>query len=133
MGHLLGTGLLDAHEAERVVERLTGPELFSGFGIRTLSTAAVGYWPLSYHCGSVWSHDTGIAIRGLLADGFRTEAAAVARGLVRASESFGHSLPEVFSGEGSEEADRALPYPSSCRPQAWSAAAALVAAQALGR
>ncbi|WP_413249849.1 glycogen debranching N-terminal domain-containing protein [Sinomonas flava] len=133
MGHLLGTGLLDAHEAERVVERLTGPELFSGFGIRTLSTAAAGYWPLSYHCGSVWSHDTGIAIRGLLADGFRTEAAAVARGLVRASESFGHSLPEVFSGEGAEEADRALPYPSSCRPQAWSAAAALVAAQALGR
>jgi hypothetical protein len=133
MGHLLGTGLLDAREAELVVERLTGPELFSGFGIRTLTTAAAGYWPLSYHCGSVWSHDTGIAIRGMLADGYRTEAAAVARGLVRASESFGHSLPELFSGEGSEETDRALPYPSSCRPQAWSAAAALVAAQALGR
>ncbi|WP_077489382.1 glycogen debranching N-terminal domain-containing protein [Sinomonas mesophila] len=133
MGHLLGTGLLSEEEAETVVARLTGPELFSGFGIRTLATSAAGYWPLSYHCGSVWSHDTAIAVRGMLADGFRAEAAAVARGLVRASESFGHSLPELFSGEGSEETDHALPYPSACRPQAWSAAGAAVAAQALGR
>ncbi|GAB4100845.1 glycogen debranching N-terminal domain-containing protein [Sinomonas halotolerans] len=132
MGHLLGTGLLEPEESAAVVAHLTGPELFSGFGIRTLSTAAAGYWPLSYHCGSVWSHDTAIAVRGMLAEGFRAEAAAVARGLVRASESFGHSLPELFSGEGTEETDHALPYPSSCRPQAWSAAAAVVVAQALG-
>ncbi|WP_369046387.1 glycogen debranching N-terminal domain-containing protein [Sinomonas sp. P10A9] len=131
MGHLLGTGLLDADEARIVVDRLVGPELFSGFGIRTLTTAAAGYWPLSYHCGSVWSHDTAIAVRGMLADGFRSEASHVARALVRAAESFGGSLPELFSGIGSDESDRALAYPAACRPQAWSAASAVVVAQAL--
>lgn len=132
MGHLLGTGLLDAEEARLVVDRLLGDELFSGYGIRTLSTAAAGYWPLSYHCGSVWSHDTAIAVRGMLAEGFRAEGATVARGLVRAAESLGGSLPELFSGVGAGESERALAYPAACRPQAWSAASAVVVAQALG-
>ncbi|GAB3270923.1 glycogen debranching N-terminal domain-containing protein [Sinomonas notoginsengisoli] len=131
MGHLLGTGLLDADEARLVVDRLLGPELFSGFGIRTLSTEAAGYWPLSYHCGSVWAHDTAIAVRGMLAEGFRAEAASVARGLVRASESFGNGLPELFSGVGTGESELALAYPAACWPQAWSAASAVVLAQAL--
>ncbi|GHG42649.1 amylo-alpha-1,6-glucosidase [Sinomonas cellulolyticus] len=131
MGHLLGTGLLDAEEAQLVVDRLLEPELFSGYGIRTLTTAAAGYWPLSYHCGSVWAHDTAIAIRGMRAEGFNPEAAKVARGLLRASESFGGSLPELFSGVGTDSSDRALAYPAACHPQAWSAASAVVVAQAL--
>jgi glycogen debranching enzyme len=131
MGHLLGTGLLDADEARLVVDRLLGDELFSGYGIRTLSTAAAGYWPLSYHCGSVWSHDTAIAVRGMLAEGFRAEAATVARGLLRAAESLGGSLPERFSGVGTDESAQALAYPAACRPQAWSAASAAVVARAL--
>lgn len=131
MGHLLGTGILDADEARLVVDRLVGPELFSGYGIRTLTTAAAGYWPLSYHCGSVWAHDTAIAVRGMLAEGFRSEAATVARGLLRASESFGGSLPELFSGVGADSSEMALAYPAACHPQAWSAASAVVVAQAL--
>jgi hypothetical protein len=133
MGHLLGTGLLDSEESRLVVDRLLGDELFSGYGIRTLSTDAAGYWPLSYHCGSVWSHDTAIAVRGMLAEGFWEEAATVARALVRASDSFGGSLPELFSGVPASESDRALAYPAACRPQAWSAAAAAVVAQALSQ
>lgn len=131
MGHLLGTGLLDPAESRLVVDRLLGPELFSGYGIRTLSTAAAGYWPLSYHCGSVWAHDTAIAVRGMLAEGFRAEAATVARGLLRAAESFGGSLPELFSGVGADASGIALAYPAACHPQAWSAASAVVVARAL--
>jgi glycogen debranching enzyme len=68
----------------------------------------------------------------MLAEGFRAEAATVARGLVRAAESLGGSLPELFSGVGAAESAQALAYPAACRPQAWSAASAAVVARALG-
>ena len=80
IGHLLGTGLLDARGAALVARRLVSPELDSGFGLRTMSTDSAGYWPLSYHGGSVWTHDTAIAILGLARDGFAAEAAALVRG-----------------------------------------------------
>ncbi len=83
MGHLLGTGILDAAEARIVADRLVSPELFSGYGVHTISRRAAGFWPFSYHCGSVWSHDTAIAIRGLLADGFIAEGTDPRRRLAR--------------------------------------------------
>ena len=132
MGHLLGTGILDAAEARIVADRLLSPELFSGYGVHTISRRAAGFWPFSYHCGSVWSHDTAIAVRGLLAEGFSAEARILAEGLLDASGSFGHRLPELFAGVTSEESGRAVPYPASCHPQAWSSASAVVIAQALG-
>lgn len=132
MGHLLGTGILDAAEARLVADRLLSPELFSGFGLHTLSRRAAGFWPFSYHCGSVWSHDTAIAIRGLLGDGFTAEARVLAEGLLAASGAFGHRLPELFAGVTAAESGRAVPYPASCHPQAWSSASAVVLAQALG-
>ena len=132
MGHLLGTGILEADEARLVADRLLGPELFSGYGLHTLSRRAAGFWPFSYHCGSVWSHDTAIAIRGLLAEGFTAEARVLAEGLLAASGAFGHRLPELFSGVTAAESGRAVPYPASCHPQAWSSASAVVLAQALG-
>ncbi|MGV8970640.1 MAG: glycogen debranching N-terminal domain-containing protein, partial [Microbacteriaceae bacterium] len=64
IGHLLGTGILDAEEEKLIASRLVSSELSSGFGVRTLSSDAAGYWPLSYHGGSVWTHDTAIAIAG---------------------------------------------------------------------
>ncbi len=67
LGHLLGTGLLDEDETAAVVRRLAAADLDSGFGLRTMSARAAGYNPLSYHCGSVWPHDTAIAIAGLAA------------------------------------------------------------------
>ncbi|AXJ09840.1 glycogen debranching N-terminal domain-containing protein [Arthrobacter sp. PM3] len=132
MGHLLGTGILDPAEARIVADRLVSPELFSGYGVHTISRDAAGFWPFSYHCGSVWSHDTAIAIRGLLADGFIAEARTLADGLLAAAASFGHRLPEVFAGVRAEDSAVAVPYPASCHPQAWSSASAVVIAQAMG-
>ncbi|WP_434615184.1 glycogen debranching N-terminal domain-containing protein [Arthrobacter sp. A5] len=124
MGHLLGTGLLNAGESRAVAERLLAPDLFTGFGIRTLSNTNAGYWPLSYHCGSVWTHDTAIIVAGLRTDGHVDAARRVAGGLLDAAEAFNYRLPELFAGYSRRQAPVPVPYPMSCFPQAWAAAAA---------
>jgi glycogen debranching enzyme len=132
MGHLLGTGILDSDEKRAVVDRLMDPTMFSGYGIRTLSTTNGDYWPMRYHAGAVWPHDTAMIIDGMLADGFAEEARTVAEGLLAAAASFDWRLPELFAGVARNESTRAIPYPAACHPQAWSAAAAVVVALALG-
>lgn len=131
LGHLLGTGLLDAEQAALVAARLGSPELDSGYGLRTMSTDSAGYWPLSYHGGSVWAHDTAIAIRGLAREGHAVVASSLAEGLLRVAESTGFRMPELHSGDPASSTARPVPYPASCRPQAWSAAAAVVVLDAL--
>ncbi|MFB9451492.1 amylo-alpha-1,6-glucosidase [Dactylosporangium vinaceum] len=116
MGHLLGTGLLNAEESRVVAGHVAA--LASPFGVRTVAPGSGGYNPLSYHLGSVWPHDTAIALLGLARDGHRAEAAALVRALVAAGERFGFRLPELYGGD-----DAPTPYPAACRPQAWSAAA----------
>jgi glycogen debranching enzyme len=123
IGHLLGTGLLDAEEERLVARRVVAADLDSGLGLRTMSDRDGGYSPLSYHCGTVWPHDTAIVIAGLVRAGHADLAGGLAEGLLRASLAFDRRLPELWSGEG-----RAVPYPAACRPQAWSAAAAVVVA-----
>jgi len=125
IGHLLGTGILDAEQAEQVARRLVSRELSSGYGLRTMSTDSAGYWPLSYHGGSVWAHDTAIAITGLARDGFRAEAAQLSEGLLAAAAGFGYRMPELHSGDSASDTSAPIPYPAACRPQAWSAAAAV--------
>jgi hypothetical protein len=125
LGHLLGTGLLDAAQSALVAARLASPELDSGYGLRTMSSDSSGYWPLGYHAGSVWAHDTAIAVAGLRADGRVGAAASLSEGLVRAAVGFDYRMPELHSGD----ADQLVPYPAACRPQAWSAAAAVTLAQ----
>ena len=71
-------------------------------------------------------------IAGMLADGFAEEARTVAEGLLAAAASFDWRLPELFAGVARDESTRAIPYPAACHPQAWSAAAAVVVALALG-
>ncbi|WP_405793001.1 glycogen debranching N-terminal domain-containing protein [Streptomyces sp. NBC_01506] len=129
-GHLLGTGLLDEEESALLAARLAGPELNSGFGLRTLSTDSTGFNPFGYHIGSIWPHDTAIAVHGLVRAGFPVEAASLAGGLVAASATFEGRLPELFAGHGSATDSVPAPYPASCRPQAWSAASAVVLLQA---
>jgi glycogen debranching enzyme len=131
IGHLLGTGLLTSAEEELVAERLAGPDMNSGFGLRTMSARDGGYNPLSYHCGAVWSHDTAIAILGLARSGHAQLAADLADGLLAAAGGFGWRLPELYSGAARAETPWPTPYPAACRPQAWSAAAAAVLARAL--
>jgi glycogen debranching enzyme len=124
IAHLLGTGLLTTEEEDRVAERLDRPDMNSGFGLRTMSAANRAYSPLSYHCGSVWSHDTAIAILGLTRSGHLASAAALADGLLEAASAFDWRLPELFSGHSRTEVPWPSPYPPSCRPQAWATAAA---------
>lgn len=134
MGHLLGTGILGSAEEEVVSRRLGLPELDSGFGLRTMANSSGGYNPLSYHCGSVWGHDTAIAISGLARTGSpvaQRTAASLAEGLLSAAEAFEYRLPELFGGHQRSEAGRPLPYPPACRPQAWTAAAAVALVTAL--
>lgn len=125
MGHVLGTGILDSAQAASVARRLVLPELDSGYGLRTMATSSTGYWPLSYHGGSVWTHDTAIAIAGLVREGCRTEADVLTSGLLAAASGFGYRMPELHSGDTAAEFARPIPYPAACRPQSWSAAAAI--------
>jgi glycogen debranching enzyme len=131
MGHLLGTGMLTAQEESQVADRLSRPDLDSGFGLRTMSAASGGYSPLSYHCGSVWSHDTAIAILGLVRSGHHAAAASLADGLLEAAMAFDGRLPELFAGHSRTDVPWPAPYPPSCRPQAWAAAAAGAVIQAI--
>lgn len=125
LGHLLGTGLLDAEQSALVARRLGSPQMSSGFGLRTMSSDAGGFWPLSYHGGSVWTHDTAIAILGLAREGHDAVAAELIEGLLAAAEGFDYRMPELHSGDARAEVGRPVPYPAACRPQAWSAASAV--------
>jgi hypothetical protein len=126
IGHLLGTGILNEDEELLVARHVASPALNSGLGLRTMAVTDAGYAPLSYHCGSVWPHDTAIVISGLVRAGLAEYATGLIQGLLRASIAFEQRLPELWSGEG-----RPVPYPVACRPQAWSAASAVVVADAL--
>ncbi|HVB44335.1 MAG TPA: glycogen debranching N-terminal domain-containing protein [Streptosporangiaceae bacterium] len=123
MGHCLWTGIVDAGKAAAVARNLTGPDMFSGFGIRTLGSSNTAYNPMSYHNGSVWPHDNAICAAGLMRYGFVREAQQVAVGILEAAECFGGRLPELFCGFDRTEFDEPVYYPTSCSPQAWASAA----------
>jgi glycogen debranching enzyme len=124
-GHCLWTGILDEDKAALVAQRLLSPELFSGWGVRTLATTNVGYNPLSYQVGSVWPHDNAIIAAGLMRYGFVSEAQRVIGGMLDAAAAFDGRLPELFAGFDRGEFEFPVSYPSSCSPQAWAAAAPL--------
>ncbi|MGH9189488.1 MAG: amylo-alpha-1,6-glucosidase [Acidimicrobiales bacterium] len=126
IGHCLWTGIVDADKAPLVAERLLAPDMFTGWGIRTLSRDMAGYNPVSYHVGSVWPHDNALIAAGLMRYGFVDEAHRVLRGLFEVAACFGHRLPELFGGLGRDEVPFPVRYPSSCAPQAWSAASPLL-------
>jgi glycogen debranching enzyme len=124
-GHCLWAGILTASSAHGVAERLVSPELFSGWGIRTLSTRAINYDPRSYHNGSVWPHDNAIAVAGLRASGFPAAAEMVARATLEAGMAYpDRRLPELFSGTERTPGKTPEEYEASCRPQNWGAASA---------
>jgi glycogen debranching enzyme len=129
IGHLLGTGILEPDEEAAVARLLVGPSMLTGYGVRTMSTGAAGYWPLSYHGGSVWAHDSAIIAHGMARAGLHSQADLVVRGLLAAAEGFDYRMPELHSGDPAAETSRPTPYPAACRPQAWSAAAAVAAMQ----
>ncbi len=123
-GHCLWMRIVDKSKAAHVAARLVSPELFSGWGIRTLSDRAINYDPCSYHNGSVWPFDTALAVAGLRQYGFANEAERVARSLLEASSEFALSRPpELFCGDVREAGKAPREYWNTCTPQLWSAAA----------
>ncbi len=125
-GHCLETGLLYEHQAEKVIQRLMSPEMFSGWGIRTLSANALAYNPMSYHNGSVWPHDNAMVARGMAAYGRSDLVEQVFSGLfASARHMYYKRLPELFCGfrrEEGKEGDPPVRYAVACSPQAWAAA-----------
>lgn len=132
-GHLLFCELPEKKRAAFVSERLSAPDMNGGFGIRTMSEQAAGYYPMSYHNGSVWPHDNGFILLGLSRLGYRKEAVQLMDSLLEASLSFDDArFPELFCGYANE-GEGVVPYPTTCSPQAWSAAVSVILAQsALG-
>ncbi len=123
-GHCLWMRIVDRSKAEQVARRLMSPDLFSGWGIRTLSEGAANYDPCSYHNGSVWPFDTALAVSGLRQYGFAEEAERVARALVEATLHFPlRRPPELFCGDVREPGAPPTEYWNTCIPQLWSAAA----------
>ena len=121
MAHLLWCDVPSHGEAEQVSRHLAGPEMASGWGLRTLSRRMAGFNPISYHVGSVWPHDTALACEGLRRYGLDEPALALAGDLISAMTLFDHRLPELFGGHDREPGDTPTPYPTACRPQAWAA------------
>ncbi len=131
IGHLLWSGIVSERRVEAIVDALMGDELWSGWGIRTMSAGDAAYNPISYHNGSVWPHDCSLIALGLARYGRWPEARRVARGLLEAAAHFDFELPEVFAGLRRAEAPFPVAYPGAARPQAWSAGAAVLLVQVL--
>jgi glycogen debranching enzyme len=121
-GHLLWSGVIDDERARRVRDVLMGPEMFSGWGIRTLASTHPAYNPVGYHTGSVWPHDSALIAFGLRRYGFDEDFTLVFEGLLEAASRFNdYRLPELFGGFSRDEFDEPVPYPVACQPQAWAA------------
>jgi glycogen debranching enzyme len=133
IGHCLWAGIVDEDKAALVAQKLMSPEMFSGWGVRTLSSDNPAYNPISYHCGSVWPHDTAIVAAGLARYGFDAAAQRLILGLFDAAATQGGRLPELFSGLDRGELSIPVAYPTSCSPQAWSAASPLLCLRTLLR
>ncbi|WP_139991895.1 amylo-alpha-1,6-glucosidase [Paenibacillus paridis] len=130
-GHILMSGIASPERAKAVAERLIAPDMFGGYGIRTMSTDASGYNPMSYHDGSIWPHDNSMCLLGLSQGGFAEEAVTVMQGLLNAAEKFEYyRLPELFCGYD-DSLGAPVPYPVACSPQAWAAGTPLTFVQAL--
>ncbi|MDX2271088.1 MAG: glycogen debranching N-terminal domain-containing protein [Cyanobacteriota bacterium] len=119
-GHCLQTGIFTPSQADQVAQRLMSDDLFSGWGIRTLSCLSPAYDPRSYHNGSVWPHDNSLIALGLRAVGQVELAGRLANALVEMTQEqpLGRP-PELFCGYGRGECPQPVPYPVACSPQAW--------------
>lgn len=123
-GHCLFGRIASPERAERIAHTLMGEDMFSGWGIRTLSAAEVRYNPMSYHNGSVWPHDNALIARGFSNYGLTGPATAVFRGLFDLSLFVDqHRMPELVCGFHRRPGEGPTLYPVACAPQSWAAAA----------
>jgi len=121
-GQALWTGIVQRRQAAAVADVLMRNDMFSGWGIRTLSAASNRFNPLGYHLGTIWPHDNSIIAMGFKKYGFEDELNEVATALFDAARSFTHyRLPELYAGSARSIQYTPVPYPVACRPQAWAA------------
>lgn len=133
-GHLLWCGVPDARRAAAIAERLLAPDMFSGWGLRTLSNANPGYNPIGYHIGSVWPHDTSLFAAGLARYGLHDAATRVIDALLDAVDREPMKrLSELYAGFDRVATPDLVPYPTACSPQAWATGAIFLSARALMR
>jgi glycogen debranching enzyme len=131
MGHLLWSGIVSAGRVTQVVDQLMGDTLWSGWGVRTMSTEDRAYSPLAYHNGTVWPHDNSLIAWGLMRYARWPEAYRIVQRMLEASGFFGHELPEVFSGLPRTQTPFPIAYPTAARPQAWAAGTPVLLLQVL--
>jgi glycogen debranching enzyme len=131
IGQLLWTGIVPEARAPVIARQLMSDVLFSGWGVRTLSTADQGFNPIGYHTGTVWPHDNSLIAYGLAKYGLRDEANRISLALLEAASFSNHRLPEAFSGYDRSIARFPIPYPTACSPQAWATGAPLLLARAM--
>ncbi|HET8945144.1 MAG TPA: amylo-alpha-1,6-glucosidase, partial [Dehalococcoidia bacterium] len=131
-GHALWCGIANADQARTLVGRMLQKDMFSGWGIRTLSAESPRYNPQGYHLGTVWPHDNSIIAMGFKRYGFEAELNQLATGLFDAARAFQYyRLPELFGGTARSAHYVPVPYPVACRPQAWAAGAFPLITQAI--
>jgi glycogen debranching enzyme len=132
-GHCLLSGILESERVPRLVNRMMQPDLFSGWGVRTLSSDHPAFDPFSYHRGTVWPVENGAFVLGMARYGLHGEMWRLARALFESARLFEHNrLPEVFGGHA-RDASHPFPclYEKADSPQAWSASAPFIAMQAV--
>jgi glycogen debranching enzyme len=131
MGHLLWSGIVPPERVDQVVDRLMGESLWSGWGVRTMSSDDAAYNPLSYHNGTVWPHDNSLIAWGLGRYARWPECQRIVRRMMDAAGHFGWQLPEVFAGLRRADTPFPIAYPTAARPQAWAAGTPVLLLQLL--
>jgi glycogen debranching enzyme len=130
-GHALWSGIADDDKARQHIDRLADPDLWTGWGLRTLAGSMAAYDPLSYHNGSVWPHDTALSIAGAARYGQWDVVDLLVDGALEATRHFDGRPPELFAGLSRTDVPVPVPYPSSCSPQAWASASVLLLVRAM--
>lgn len=131
-GHLLWSGIVPPERAHRLVRRLFQPDLWCGWGIRTLSAKNPAYNPISYQLGSVWPHDNSLIAAGLKRYGYHQEANRIAEATFAAASYFESGrMPELFAGIERSPESFPVPYPDANIPQAWAAGSIFLLIRAL--
>ncbi|HKQ62729.1 MAG TPA: amylo-alpha-1,6-glucosidase [Candidatus Polarisedimenticolaceae bacterium] len=126
-GQCLFTGIATPERASRLARSLLSPELFSGWGVRTLAASAARYNPMSYHNGTIWPHDNALIAYGLARYGMTDLALEIWNGQFAAGRHFDlHRVPELFCGFPQDPGIGPVLYPVACSPQAWSAGSVLL-------
>lgn len=131
-GHCLYTGIVDQDKAHLVARNLMSKAMFSGWGIRTISTQERRYNPMSYHNGSLWPHDNSLIVSGFARYGMRAEKLRLSQALFEAAVFLDQKrLPELFCGFEKRAGEGPTLYPSACAPQSWASAAVFLTLEAL--